>query len=149
MGYFEQGDVTSSSIEMQRWETLDAQIYALFEILGDGIISGWNVLASSGLSVVVTTGSGHVNFVAVKSEESITINGLTPNITNYIYATLDQDSYWNQTVTFQAFTSTNHPDALLLGYAVTDSNEVTSVNTSGRVYLGFIDTIQQFVKDSC
>jgi len=34
MVYFEQGDYTNAQYEMQRWETLDAQLSALFSIMG-------------------------------------------------------------------------------------------------------------------
>lgn len=147
LGYFEQGDRTSSSIEMQRWETLDVQLYALFYILGNGIISGWNLLASSGLSIVVTPGSGHVNFVSVETTENDTLDGLNPSARNYIYAFLTVDSYWTKNVTFSAFVTTDqNSEGLYLGYVDTDANEVTGINTDGRVYLGFIDTIQDFVK---
>lgn len=147
LGYFEQGDRTSSSVEMQRWETLDAQIYALFDVLGNGIIDGWNILASSGLSSIITVGSGHVNFVAVKTVENVTLDGLNPNARNYIYAFLTTDSYWTQNVTFTAFITTDeNSEGLYLGYVDTNANEVTDVNTDGRAYLGFIDTIQSFVK---
>jgi hypothetical protein len=36
LGYFEEGDLTDGILEMQRWETLDAQLYAVFSVLGNG-----------------------------------------------------------------------------------------------------------------
>jgi hypothetical protein len=148
LGYFEENDITSSITEMQRWETLDAQLYALYSILGNGILNGWNLLASSGLSVVVTSGAGNVTFVAVKSTDNATITGLTPDTRNYIYAILNTDSYWNQTVSFVSFLSRAADSyALYLGYIDTDSTSVTDVNTDGRTNLGFINLIRQFIKD--
>ena len=145
MGYFEQEDVTSSVVEMQRWETLDAQISGLFSILGDGVVEGWNILASGGLSIAVTPGKGHVNFVSVESESNVLVDNLIPSTRNYVYATLTTSSYWDQSVNFQIFTTSSQPDALLLGYVDTDANTITSINQDDMSSLGFITLINQFV----
>jgi len=148
LGYFEEGDLTSSVVEMQRWETLDAQLYALFDILGNGVIEGWGLLPSSGLSIVIAPGAGHVNFVSVESTENESLTGLLPNSRNYIYASLIDDSYWTKDVSFSALSSQSQlgiEDYLFLGYADTDDDSVTSVNTDGRTSLGFITLIQSLV----
>ena len=147
LGYFEEGDRTSGITEMQRWETLDAQLYGLFSVLGNGIISGWALVPSSGLSIAVSPGQGHVNFVAVNTTGNTILSQLTPNTTNYIYATLTTSSYWDQTVNFVAYVTTITSDAdLYLGYAVTNSTSVTSVNMDNINNLGFINLVQQLVK---
>ncbi len=148
LGYFQKGDTTRDDIELQRFETLDAQLYALFNVLGNGTISGWNLVVSSGLAVTITPGSGHVAFVAVKSAQNVTINNLTPNATNYIYAQLEPDSYWNQTVTFGAYVSPNAENvSLLLGVVTTNATAVVSIDTSGKKELGFIGLINSAVKN--
>ena len=35
--YYEQDDRTDAQTEMQRWETLDAQLFALYNVIGNGI----------------------------------------------------------------------------------------------------------------
>ena len=146
LSYFEQGDRTSSVNEMQRWETLDAQLYSLFSVLGNGVLSGWTLLPSSGLSVVVSEGNGHVDFVAVASEDNVAIPSLLPSTRNYIYALLTQTSYWDQSVTFQAFATENtNGQGLFLGYVDTDLTDVTAVNQDGRQQLGFITLIQELI----
>lgn len=148
LGYFEQGDRTSSVIEMQRWETLDAQLYSLFSVLGNGILEGWELLASSGLSVIITEGKGHVDFVSVVSEENETIANLLPSTRNYIYALLTQTSYWDQSVTFQAFATDNTNGlGLYLGYVDTNATTITDVNQDGRQQLGFISLIQELISE--
>ena len=146
LGYFEEGDITSSSIEMQRWETLDAQLHAIFSILGNGVIEGWNILPSSGLSIVVSPGSGHVNFVSVKSEENTTVDGLAPSTRNYIYASLTPTSYWESNVFFVTRVYLDYTNLLYLGYVDTDATTVTDVNIDGRTYLGFINLIKSYIK---
>jgi len=148
LAYFEEGDLTLSIPETQRWITLDVQLFSLFEILGNGIISGWNILPSSGLSIVVSAGSGHVNFVAVQSDESVSVVNLVPETRNYIYATLTADSYWTKDVDFVGLISEDEDDdRVYLGYVDTDSTSVTAVNSDGRKNLGFIDLIQELVAD--
>jgi hypothetical protein len=148
LGYFEQGDYISAIYEMQRWETLDAQLSGLFNVLGNGVIEGWDLLISSGLSIMVGPGSGHVNLVAVESTNSTEIANLLPNSTNYIYASLTLTSYWDKSVNFSALTSLDTTGELLyLGYAVTNIDSVITVNTDNRTNLGFVNTIRQLIKD--
>lgn len=146
-GYFEEDDFTLSSVEIQRWESLDAQLYSLFSVLGNGIISGWNLLPSSGLSIAVTVGSGHVNFVSAKSTENAIISGLIPSSRNYIHAGLTSDSYWTQSVVFSARADIDTTgETLYLGYADTSATEVTTINTDDKKNLGFLALIQSLVK---
>jgi len=148
LGYFEEGDVTTGAAEMQRWETLDAQLYSLFSILGNGIITGWNMIPADGLSVVIAPGTAHVNFVAVQSTVNTTLSSLTPNTRNYIYAALATDSYWNQTVNFLAYVSNAQlSEYLYIGYVDTDATSVTDVNIDNRVNLGFVNIISTLVSD--
>ena len=144
LGYFEEQDLTDSVVEMQRWVTLDVQLYALFNVLGNGVKEGWNILPSSGLNVTITPGSGHVVFIAVQSTESVTLT-LTPSIRNYIYVVLNQTSYWDQSVSFVARASESDELGLYLGYVDTDATQIIDVNTDGRVLLGFITLIQNFI----
>ena len=147
--YFEKGDFTSSLPEMQRWETLDNQLYALFNIIGNGIISGWDLIESSGLSIVVSNGSGHVSFVAVNSTNNVLLN-LVSSSKNYIYASLTEDSYWTKNVNFSVSLYENLADnVLLLGTVTTNDTSIDTngIDTSGRTYLGFIDLVNNAVKN--
>lgn len=149
MVFFQKGDTTLSTPEMQRWETLDAQLYGLFSVMGNGIIDGWELSSYNGLSMVVTPGKGHVAFVSVESTQN-TILDLTPSSWNYIYAILDRTSYWTKLVTFSAFVApTSNPSTLYLGKVLTDANGIVSgnIDTSGRTELGFIGLIKSLVAD--
>jgi len=145
--YYEKDDLTTSQQEMQRWETLDNQLIALFNIVGNGVLNGWNLIASSGLSVVVTAGSGFVYFVSVQSNNNVSIS-LTASARNYIYASLSNDSYWTQNVIFSSSVYTNTNDnVLLLGYVDTNANSIVDINTDGKTTLGFINLVNQTVKN--
>ena len=145
--YYEQDDTTNALSEMQRWETLDAQLYALFDVIGNGVKTGWDFSTSSGLNLTISPGSGHVAFVAVESTSSETLKGLLQNSTLYIYAEITEDSYWNQTVTFAAYTGFLETDdtSLFLGTITTDSVSITSTSTEGRPVLGFQSIIDQAI----
>ena len=96
LGYFEAGEsvTAASEIDRTRFLTLDRQVLGLFEVLGNGIISGWELVSNddTAYEITVNPGSGHVNYVAVDSDEAATLD-ITPNATNYIYAGIDIDSY--------------------------------------------------------
>ena len=104
LSYFQQDEVTNSLVELQRWETLDSQLYALFSTIGNGVKEGWGLSISDGLNLSISPGEGHVGFVAVRSLDSAIIPNLLPNTKHYIYAESVEDSYWNQTVVFSSIT---------------------------------------------
>ncbi len=147
LGYFEQGDITSGLVEEQRWEAIDTQLNALFSIMGNGVINGWNLIANDGLSVTITPGSGHVHLVAVDSTASVVID-LIPSTTNKIYASLTEDSYWTKNTTFGAIYDdvTLNPDVLYLGYVDTDETGITAISEEGRTTLGFRALVETVVK---
>ena len=147
--YWQDGDVTNSTYETQRWESLDAQLYGLFSLFGNGIIYGWQLVGATGLSITVTAGSGHVSFVTVESLSNAVVSELLPNTRNYIYATLTDSSYWDKSVTFTASRTLSNlqPNLLYLGYADTDSNSVTSINMDNRTALGFTALVEDLVEE--
>ena len=104
LGYFEEGDFTSGVTEMQRWETIDTQLNALYQIMGNGVINGWGILPNQDLSVSISLGSGNVAFVSAVTTD-ITNVPLTASHRNYIYASLTADTYWTQNINFIAYLS--------------------------------------------
>ena len=136
LAFYEQDDLTDAATEMQRWETLDVQLYALFDVLGNGIKTGWDLVVSDGLNITISPGSGHVSFVAVESDNSVTIENLLQGTTQYIYAEITEDSYWNQTVVFSAYiTLLDDTDtSLYLGSVTTDDVSVVTATTTAKYY---------------
>ena len=149
MPYYLQDEYTSAVDEMQRFETLDAQLYSLFAVLGNGVIEGWNIVNVDGdgneLVVQITPGSGHVTFVSVESIDSVNL-ALTPSTRNWIYAILTPDSYWTKNVSFASFLfEDSDSENLLLGYVDTDQNSITNINVDARQELGFRALVQDIV----
>jgi hypothetical protein len=152
LGYFQKGDKTNAELESNRWRTIDAQMYALFDVMGNGVITGWDFifqdLNSNILSISI--GSGHVGHVAVESIE-IQTTTLSPNSVNYIYATSDNSSYYTKDV---AFTSTTVPtllDNYLFIGTVTTGNTgdvpfILSNDVSERQYISYKQQIINLIK---
>jgi len=139
LGYYEAGDVTDEITEAERFQTLDAQIFGLYELLGNGVVSGWSLISSNdaALSITVSEGSGHVNYVAVSSEDDTPLD-LTASTRNYVYARNDVESTFAGTVEFFVTVSDVVNDTLLyLGYVDTTVTGIETVNMDGRQSISF------------
>ncbi len=147
LGYFERGDYTSETIESNRWRTVDAQMFAIFDMLGNGVIDGWVMSIEPGsLNLNISPGSGHVGYVSVSSEETRTIE-LIPNILNYIYAVSDESSYYTKNVSFETSSTYFELDSyLLLGNVLTSENAIINIDISDRKYISTKQQIIDFVK---
>ena len=153
LGYFENGDKSDAIIESRRWRTIDSQMYGLFDVLGNGVIDGWDFVVpdEDQLLLSITQGSGHIGYVSVESASTQSI-ALGAGIRNYIYAVSSNTSYFNRDVSFTALPSTTSSDGyLLLGYVDTDdegtSPIIKEVNIDDRVYISFKQQILNLIKE--
>jgi hypothetical protein len=145
LGYYAEGERTDGVTEARRFVTLDAQLTGLYEVLGNGVLSGFEVTqnADDVFAVDVSSGDGVIAFVSVKSEDADTIGPLMPSTTNYIYAYLTSTSYWTRLVTFGISLSDTPPsNAIILASAVTDETGITSIDSSVRNQIGLLSSIQ-------
>lgn len=60
LGIFESGDFLSPTFDLRRFVTLDYHLNTYVGILGNGIISGWNVESAGGLIARITPGAGFI-----------------------------------------------------------------------------------------
>ena len=155
LGYFEAGDsvTAASEIDRTRFLTLDRQILGLFEVLGNGIISGWELVSNddTAYEITVNPGSGHVDYVAVDSDEAATVT-ILPDTVNYIYAGIEIDSYYSGYVRFIAYATPPEDETLLLLGSVTtnpstSSTTIDSISEDGRVALSFQQALLDIVKE--
>ena len=149
LGYYVEGERTDSITEERRFLTLDAQLRGLYSILGNGVIFGWTfkTSANGAMTVSVTQGNGIIGFV---STESISDTDLVlfPNSVNYVSANLTNTSYWDKSVTFStSLSSTVLDNSIPLGSVLTDGTKIVSFDTSARVEISLVQTIQQLVKN--
>jgi plastocyanin len=150
LGYFVDGEITGQVTEDRRMRTIDAQLRGLYEVLGNGVIQGWEV-GSSGtgrLAVDISYGNGVISFVAIENTVNTTISPLFPNSTNYIYASKLPDSYWNKSVSFSVSVSEiDSSNLILLSKVVTSSTGITSIDNEVRENIGLVSAIQDVVKN--
>ena len=149
LGYFVNGELTDQFTEDYRMRTLDAQLLGLYQVLGNGVLSGWTVGPSStgGFAVDISSGNGVIGFVAVKSPAALTITTLFPNATNYVYASSLPSSYWDTSVAFSSsLVQSNASDSILIATIVTGSVGIVSIDNGVRQNIGLINSIGLLVK---
>ena len=147
LGMFQPGEFLDSTTENNRFQTIDSLLGALYSIVGNGVVEGWELSSTSGLAVDITPGQGVIAKIATQSVSTFTLPSLTPNSTNYIYATLIPSSTWDGGVTFSSMaTNTQVSDAVLLGSATTNGTSVIAIDGSLRSDVGLIGSILDAVK---
>lgn len=138
------GPVTPA-MEAQRYLTLDVQMEALFSVLGNGIINGWelsffleNGTTKTNNTIYIKPGQGHINYVAAETFIWETVVGLW-NGTNYIYATIDEDTFISKLPIF--FTSNiplSQENIISLGIVDIENDICTRILPGDRREIGFI-----------
>ena len=105
MSFFDFGDDLESSLNVQkeidRFVLIDKQIYALYNVFGNGVISGWEVSDrgysnETGIAVVVSPGIGIIKYLAAETTFSETVDGLPPNNIFHLYAVLQGKTVQNR-----------------------------------------------------
>jgi hypothetical protein len=146
LGSFEAGEVPSALEDSRRFLTIDRQLLGLFQIFGNGVIEGWNLSQSGGLTVTVSSGRGNVRFMSAQTVDPKVVSGLTPNVTNYIYAQAVELTRFNRDVFFFSdIALLSSGQIILLGSVVTNETGVVSIDESLRNDIGFIETIKQLI----
>ena len=82
--------------DSRRMLTIDRQLLGLFQVFGNGVISGWNVVSSGPLTVSVLPGTGHIAFLAAQTSDAVSVGPLPPNSSNYIYAQAMNDTRYSR-----------------------------------------------------
>ena len=62
LGYYETGDQTDPNVDFNRIKTIENQLFGLANIFGNGVISGWGLLAGQNKLVTINTGYGFVKY---------------------------------------------------------------------------------------
>ena len=132
--------------DSKRFMTIDRQLLGLYEVFGNGVISGWDVTAAGGLSVSISPGTGYVYFMSAETTTPVLIDDLVASSNNYIYAqVIDETRYYRDVRLF----SSNVP--LLGGYQIplalvtTSSSAVVNIDSSIRTNISFIEAVKQLV----
>ena len=132
--------------DSRRMQTIDRQLLGMFEVFGNGIITGWEIKQSTGLSISITPGRGHISY---SSAVTPTVGSvvLEPNATNWVYVKLRMDGQYTRDVVFISRTApmSSSTDAVFLGMVGTGLNTVRTIDMTGRNDISFIETIKQYV----
>ncbi|MBT7350658.1 hypothetical protein HN803_07815, partial [candidate division WWE3 bacterium] len=136
LAYFDFGDELDTTINAQlesdRFVTIDRQLYGLYNVFGDGIISGWTVFdngytETGGISIGITDGLGVVKFTTVQTVTSNFISSLVPNSTIYIYALPTSNSSSTRNINFVASLTLITGFALLLAVITTEDSSISLI----------------------
>lgn len=146
MASLEENDVLSPLEDSRRFLTMDRQLLALFQVLGNGVISGWDVTLRSGLTVAVSPGTGNISFMGARTTDPTSVVGLAPNSTNYIYASATNQTRFDNSVSFTSDTVLfGANQSILLAKVTTNASSVVSVDTTVRTDIGFIAVIKDLI----
>ena len=151
MGYFDFGDIlnsgVSASLEIDRFLLIDKQLYGIYQVFGDGVISGWELTDNgfsdeNGISLSVASGIGIIKSLAAETFSPKSVNLLPPNSTLNIYAVAQGFTFSSREVNFVASTSTVGGGALFIGTVTTGSNSILTINTENRTLISFEQLVQ-------
>jgi hypothetical protein len=132
--------------DSKRFYTIDRQLFGLFEVFGNGVLSGWNLSAAGGLAVSVSPGSGFINYTSGLTDSAITIEGLQPNSTSWIYVEATTETRYSLAVNFFSdVVFLLDGQQVLLGQVTTDASGVTAVDSSLRQDISYLDTIKTMI----
>jgi len=83
---FSWGDVYSASADKKRFTIIDSQLGLLADVIGDGCISGWDVIVSDldAREISILSGWGLIDRFSTRTYGSLS-NIISNDVTTYIY----------------------------------------------------------------
>lgn len=151
MAYFDFGDILNSgisaSLEIDRFLLIDKQLYGIYQVFGNGVISGWELSDNgftdqNGISLAISSGIGIIKSIAAETFSPKSVNLLPPNATLNIYAVAQGFTFSSRTVDFLASTTTVGGGAIFIGTVTTGANSILTINTENRTLISFEQLVQ-------
>jgi len=153
MAFFDFGDELDTSLNVQkeidRFVLIDKQLFGLYNILGNGVVSGWDISdngfsTNEGISVEISSGIGIVNFIAAQTTTTGNIRNLPPNSSFGIYAVLEGGTIRDRRISFNySLVDISNNFAIQLARVVTGNASIISIDNDIRDLIGF----EQIIKD--
>jgi hypothetical protein len=144
--YFDFGDALDSRInaqkEIDRFMLIDGQIFGLYSIFGNGVVSGWVVEDAGGLAVRVTPGVGIISAMASETTFPADVTELPASDSITLYAVSTGETPTNRAVRFIAATVKPGDEAIPIATIETGPNGVTAIDNSVRQLVGFKEIIE-------
>ncbi|KKK94610.1 hypothetical protein LCGC14_2681100, partial [marine sediment metagenome] len=141
LAFFDFGDRLNAAISVQkeidRFVVIDKQLYGMYRIFGNGVISGFSMTdggfqEGKGITVNISEGVGVIEYLASETFGPATVTGLPPNSVVSIYATIVGSTYLDRTVEFQ-YSSIPLSDGIKIGTSASSSLYVEIINNTIRV----------------
>tara|TARA_B100000614_G_scaffold262903_1_gene299845 strand:- start:5245 stop:8781 length:3537 start_codon:yes stop_codon:yes gene_type:complete len=138
--------------EIDRFLLIDKQLYGLYTIFGNGVISGWTVrekdrtsTSSNPIALTIEPGIGIIGLVAAETSAPTDLLELPSNDTFDIYATVAGGTSANRVVRFVWSRLALGSGSVRLARVTTGSASILSVDTAFRDEIGFIELIREEV----
>ena len=145
--FLKPGEVVTEAMERTRYMTIDRQLEALFTFLGDGVMTGWNIIQhpDKNDSIILQPGSGVADSIAVATniEYEFALTHAGSDTVYYVYIhTSTKTPYTAAGEVLASQTVFDTPSYLILGTAtVNDQGKVINIDmseSSGRSELTFL-----------
>jgi len=157
LSFFDFGDQLDSRISVQkeidRFVVIDKQIYGLYQVFGNGVISGWNVQdegsqGDRGITISVSQGVGVINSIAAETPLPGFIYNLPVNSLLDIYAVLSGSTYLDRSINFVYSSATlTTSNVVRIARVSTGANGILYVDNDVRDLIGFEDIIQTAINE--
>jgi len=161
LAIFDFGDRLDAQINVQRevdrFVSIDRQLYGLYNVFGNGVINGWEVFDNGfsdtdGISVGVSSGRGIINYLASETVTPQYLIGLQPNTTLYIYAVIRGSTVTNRYISFivsntAQLTTDVGNFSIQLASVVTGVSGVTSIDNTIKTYIDFEQSVLDAIND--
>jgi len=122
-------------------------MYGLYFVFGNGVIDGWDVSSrnsstSNSLSVSISSGLGILESIASETQSPFILKDLPANEQFDVYAILTGGTISTRRIDFVWSRSPLGAFAVKLARVTTSSSSVSSVDTSVKDEIGFLETIK-------
>lgn len=141
----EVGETIDALEDSRRFLTIDRQLLGLFQIFGNGVIDGWEVVNSGSLNISVNPGGGNIFFMSAYTDTPVSVS-LNRNSTNYIYASLLEETKYNRIVDFISSSLELYSNrTILIAKVITGDTAISSIDMSVRNDISFINQIKDII----
>jgi len=149
--YFSGDDTYSDVLEEQRWQALDRNLSALMNLLGNGVVSGWDLTANIGNDTTATllAGTGIVAGLAAATttDQSISFAGRGPGVYRVIIS-VTNTTHYDSSVTVDVVDNNASTPSTAINIArvgVSEDDKIQSIEDL-RTMIGITDAVINAVR---
>jgi len=134
----------SVKMEIDRFLTIDKQLYGMYSIFGNGVVTGLQVRKSfdEPNSIEIDPGIAFVNLLSGELKTPYRITNLTPNSLLYLFCTVTGATQKTRRLKFFTSEAPSHSSSVRVSRIQTVGSEVKVVDNTYRDEISFRKTIQ-------